>query len=172
MYIVTEMLQSGAYLLKCEQEGTIGNHYDGNMINIDAGNNAPSAELIEQVQTLIDPIENSGEDLGIAPIGHSVIVEAANAVDITITTHLTLKGSSWENLSSRVNQVIEEYFSDLRANWSESDIVVRISQIEARLLDIEGIIDIEDTKLNGSARNLYLSGEEVPVLVGVVNLWD
>ena len=246
-YIVTEMLQSGVYLLKCEQEGTIGNHYDGSLINIDAvehinssqlgevvqfganreqddvlrcryfnsfekeafggnvadykekvgsidgvgqvkvypawngggtvklrllnsGNNIPSAELIEQVQTLVDPIQNSGEGLGIAPIGHSVTVEAANIVDITITTHLTFKGSSWENASSRVNQVIEEYFSELRANWSESDIVVRISQIEARLLDIEGIIDIEDTKLNGLTRNLYLSGEEVPVLVGVVNL--
>ena len=69
-----------------------------------------------------------------------------------------------------MNQVIEDYFSELRANWSESDIVVRISQIEARLLDIDGIIDIEDTKLNGLTRNLYLSGEEVPVLVGVVNL--
>ena len=31
-------------------------------------------------------------------------------------------------------------------------------------------IDIEDTLINGSNRNLYLSGEEVPVLVGVVNL--
>ena len=246
-YIVTEMLQSGVYLLKCEQEGTSGNHYDGSLINIDAvehinsaqlgevvqfganreqddllrcryfnsfgkeafggniadykekvsaidgvgqvkvypawngggtvklrlldvGNNVPSAELIEQVQALVDPVQNSGEGLGIAPIGHRVTVEAANAVDITLTTHLTLKGSSWENVSSRVNQIIEEYFSELRANWSESDIVVRISQIEARLLDIEGIIDIEDTKLNGLGRNLYLSGEEVPILVGVVNL--
>ena len=69
-----------------------------------------------------------------------------------------------------MNQAIEKYFSELRANWSESDIVVRISQIESRLLDIEDIIDIQDTILNDSPRNLYLSGEEVPVLVGVVNL--
>ena len=48
--------------------------------------------------------------------------------------------------------------------------MVRISQIESRLLEIKGIIDIEDTQINGSTRNLYLSGEEVPVLVGVVNL--
>lgn len=246
-YIVTEMLQSGVYLLKCEQSGTIGNHYDGNLINIDtvehinsarlgevvqfganeeqddvlrcryfnsfekeafggnvadykekvgsidgvgqvkvypawngggtvklrllnSANNMPSSELIEKVQTLVDPVQSSGGGLGIAPIGHSVTVEAANKVEIHLTTHFTLKGSSWENLNSRVNEVIEDYFKELRANWSGSDIVVRISQIEARLLDIEGIIDIEDTKLNGLPRNLYLSGEEVPVLVGVVNL--
>ena len=47
--------------------------------------------------------------------------------------------------------------------------VVRISQIEARLLEIEGIIDVQGTKLNGSSTNLYLTDEQVPVLVGVTN---
>ena len=246
-YIITELVQDGAYLLKCEQSGVIGNRYDGNLINIDAveninsatlgevvqfganeeqddalrcryfnsfekeafggnitdykekigsidgvgqvkvypawngggtvklqlldkTNNIPSVDLIKTVQTLVDPVQNSGEGLGIAPIGHSVAVEAARQVKVQLTTHLTFKGSSWENVSSRVDQVIEDYFNELRANWSESDLVVRISQIESRILEIEGIIDIEDTQINGSDRNLYLSGEEVPVLVGVVNI--
>ena len=247
IYIVTEMVQNGAYLLKCEQSGVIGNRYDGNLINMDAvesinsatlgevvisganeeqddalrcryfnsfekeafggnvadykekvesidgvgqvkvypawngggavklrlldsGNNIPSSELLELVQTQVDPVQNSGKGLGIAPIGHSVTVEAVEQVEVQLTTHLTFKGSSWENVSSLVNEVIEKYFSELRAKWSESDLVVRISQIESRLLEIEGIIDIENTQINGSDRNLYLSGEEVPVLVGVVNL--
>ena len=246
-YIVTELVQDGAYLLKCEQSGVIGNRYDGDLINIDAvehinsaklgemvhfganreqddalrcryfnsfekeafggniadykekvgsidgvgqvkvysawngggtvklrllnsTNNIPSSELIEKVQALVDPVQNSGEGLGIAPIGHQVTVEAAEQIEVQLTTHLTFKGSSWENVSSLVNEVVEKYFNELRANWSESDLVVRISQIESRLLEIEGIIDIEDTMLNGLTRNLYLSGEEVPVLVGVVNV--
>lgn len=245
-YIVTEMQQTGVYLLRCEQAGTIGNKYDGDLINIDAvehismatlgevvhfganseqddalrqryfnsfekeafggnvadykekvesidgvgqvkvyptwngggtvklrilgaENNILSSELVEKVQTLVDPIQNSGEGLGIAPIGHCVTVESAEKIEITLTTHLTFKGSSWENVSNLVNEVVEEYFSELRSTWSENDIVVRISQIEARLLDISGILDIQDTKLNGSDRNMYLSGEDVPVLVGVVN---
>lgn len=247
VYIVTEMVQDGVYLLKCEQSGVIGNRYDGNLINVDAveninsaildevvhfganeeqddalrcryfnsfekeafggnvadykekvgsingvgqvkvypawngggtiklrlldsDNNIPSSELLERVQTQVDPVQNSGEGLGVAPIGHSVTVEAADQVEVQLTTHLTFKESSWENVSSLVNEIIEKYFSELRANWSENDIVVRISQIESRLLDIEGIIDIENTMLNGSSKNLYLSGEEVPVLAGVVNL--
>lgn len=247
VYIVTELVQDGAYLLKCEQSGVIGNRYHGNLINMDAveninsavlgevvhfganreqddvlrcryfnsfekesfggnvadykekvgsingvgqvkvypawngggtvklrlldsDNNIPSSELLGRVQTQVDPVQNSGEGLGIAPIGHSVTVEAAEQVEVQLTTHLTLKGSSWENVSNRVNEVIKDYFSELRAKWSENDLVVRISQIESRLLDIEGVIDIEDTQINGSDRNLYLSGEKVPVLVGVVNL--
>ena len=247
VYIVTELVQDGAYLLKCEQSGVIGNRYDGNLINIDAVeninsailaevvqfganeeqddalrcryfnsfekeafggniadykekvgsidgvgqvkvypawngggtvklqlldkvNNIPSTDLIETVQTLVDPVQNSGEGLGIAPIGHSVTVESARQVEVHLTTHLTFKGSSWENVNSLVNQVIEDYFNELRASWSKNDLVVRISQIESRILEIEGIIDIEGTQINGSDRNLYLSGEEVPVLVGVVNI--
>ncbi|WP_410497019.1 baseplate J/gp47 family protein [Cellulosilyticum sp. ST5] len=247
VYIVTELMQDGVYLLKCEQSGVIGNRYDGNLINIDAveninsailaevvqfganeeqddalrcryfnsfekeafggniadykekvgsidgvgqvkvypawdgggtvklrlldtENNIPSSELIGKVQTKVDPVQNGGEGLGIAPIGHSVTVEAANEVEVQLTTHLTFKGSSWENVCSRVDEVVENYLSELRANWSDNDLVVRISQIESKILEIEGIIDIEDTQINGSTRNLYLSGEDVPVLVGVVNI--
>lgn len=247
VYIVTELVQDGAYLLKCEQSGIIGNRYDGNLINVDAveninsailgevvhfganeeqddalrcryfnsfekeafggnvadykekvggingvgqvkvypvwngggtvklrllnsDNNIPSSELLERVQTQVDPVQNSGEGLGIAPIGHSVTVEAADQVEVQLTTHLTFKGSSWDNVSNRVNEVIKDYFSELRAKWSDNDLVVRVRQIESRILEIEGIIDIEGTQINGSDRNLYLSGEEMPVLVGGVNL--
>ena len=97
-------------------------------------------------------------------------VEAASQLEVQLTTHLTFKESSWENVSIRVNEVVEQYFNELRAKWSENDIVVRISQIESRLLEIEGIIDVENTMLNGSSKNLYLSGEDVPILVGVVNI--
>ena len=43
------MLQSSVYLLKCEQSGTIKNHYDGNLINIDAVEYIDSARLGEVV---------------------------------------------------------------------------------------------------------------------------
>ena len=136
---------------------------------LDVEHNIPSDELIQMVQEIVDPTETSGEGLGIAPIGHKVTVEGAEGVDIQLTTQLTFKGTSWENVSQDVVSVVEEYFKELRSKWSDNDVVVRISQIEARLLDIAGITDIQETKLNGSSNNLYLSDEQVPVLVGVAN---
>ena len=136
---------------------------------LDAEYNVPSAELVQMVQELVDPIETSGEGLGIAPIGHKVTVEGAEEVEVQITTQLTFKGTSWENVRQDVEAVVEKYFRELRSKWSEDDVVVRISQIEARLLEIEGIIDVQGTKLNGSSNNLYLTDEQVPVLAGVVN---
>ena len=136
---------------------------------LDAEHNVPSPELVQTVQELVDPIETSGEGLGIAPIGHKVTVEGAEEVEVQITTQLIFKGIDWDNIKNEVTSVVEEYFKQLRSKWNEEDIVVRISQIEARLLEIEGIIDVQGTKLNGSSTNLYLTDEQVPVLVGVTN---
>ena len=38
------------------------------------------------------------------------------------------------------------------------------SQVEARLLKLEGIVDISDTTINGSTDNLVLEPDEIPVL--------
>lgn len=136
---------------------------------LDTENNVPSSELVQMVQELIDPIQTSGEGLGIAPIGHKVTVEGAEEVGVQITTQLTFKETSWENVRQDVVGVVEKYFKELRSKWSENDVVIRISQIESRLLDIEGIIDVQGTKLNGNSSNLYLNDEQVPVLLGVEN---
>lgn len=136
---------------------------------LDTENNIPSAELVQMVQELVDPIETSGGGLGIAPIGHKVTVEGAEEVEVQIATQLIFKETSWENVRQDVEAVVERYFRELRSKWAENDVVVRISQIEARLLDIEGIIDVQGTKLNGSSTNLYLNDEQVPVLLGVEN---
>lgn len=139
------------------------------LLLLNSENNIPGELLIKDVQTKVDPIQNAGEGLGIAPIGHIVTVEAAEKVDIQVKCSLTFKDSSWGQVSQQVKEVVEKYFNDLREKWSETDIVVRISQIESRILDIEGIIDIQNTTLNASSSNLHLSDSQVPMLLGVVN---
>ena len=42
-------------------------------------------------------------------------------------------------------------------------LIVRISQIEIRFLDLPGIVDIANTTLNGVAQNLTLEADEIPV---------
>ena len=41
------------------------------------------------------------------------------------------------------------------------------SQIENRLLNLDGILDVADTQLNDVASNLALAQEEIPLLGGV-----
>ena len=65
---------------------------------------------------------------------------------------------------------IQRYFDNLIAAWADSDhLTVRISQLESRVLDVPGVLDISGTTLNGAAGNLELSGIAIPVLGEVEN---
>ena len=125
----------------------------------------PSSTLINRVQTLIDPTYNSGKGKGIAPIGHVVTVKGVTAKTINIATQITYQnGWDWEESSGYIQSTIDEYFKSLSKEWEDvNNIVVRISAIEQRILACPGILDIQDTELNGEAKNLQLSEHEIPV---------
>lgn len=124
--------------------------------------------LLNLVKETLDPDEYTGEGYGLAPIGHVVNVKSAKAEPITIKTTITFDvGYSWSNLQTSIDGVIEDYLLELRKTWADEDhLIVRISQIETRLLGIKGIVDINGTTINGVADNLTLGKYEVPVYEG------
>jgi len=136
---------------------------------LDADYNVPTTVLLDAVQTAIDPEQNAGEGYGLAPIGHVVSVKPAEAVEVFVKTKMVFDtGFSFSNLGAEIKEIVEAYFRELRASWEKSPyLIVRVSRIESRILDLEGVIDIQDTELNGIAANLILGRYEVPVLGGV-----
>ena len=125
----------------------------------------PSESVVVAAQTAVDSIVNSGEGDGFAPIGHRVQVIAASETAVNISTTITYDtGYSYDGLSSYIDSAIETYLLELRKTWENTDtIVVRILQIEAAIVSIEGIIDVTGTTVNGSDKNLHLTDGSVPV---------
>lgn len=125
----------------------------------------PSDELVDLVQNTIDPVGHSGLGYGVAPIGHIVTVEGVNEVVIDIATEIVFETDwSWVDVELSVRQAVDSYFQELRESWMEEEfIIVRISQLEAKILNVNGILDISGTTLNGSTKNLYLAENEIPV---------
>lgn len=127
----------------------------------------PSPTLVEQVQTAVDPLQNAGEGVGIAPIGHVVRVEGVQeeTVDLGFALYYQ-RGWSWEDVSGYVTEAINGYFLELAQSWADQDeaLVVRINQIESRLLGITGILDIANTTINEKAANHTLGLDHIPVL--------
>ncbi len=125
--------------------------------------------LLKNIQDAVDPDENAGEGYGLAPIGHMVKVESAVPVEVFVNAHITFdEGYGWGNCSAAIRESLERYLLGLRREWAEhSRIIVRASQIEAGILDVPGVIDIEATTLNGEAGNLTLGTFEIPVTGGV-----
>lgn len=133
----------------------------------------PTNEFIEQVQTILDPVPYNGNGIGVAPIGHWVQVEGVKNSNISISFKLTFLGLL-DSYKARIEAIIDEYFTELNKHWAEtkidsisnysnSGIIVRLSQIESRVLDVEGIVDIEETTLNGKHKNLMLGVDELAV---------
>ena len=123
--------------------------------------------LIDTVQTAVDPTQNAGEGLGLAPIGHVVNVTGVTPESVNITLNLTYAtGWNWDAVKSYVESVIDEYFEELAGTWASSDyLTVRVSQIESRILSgcAAMITDIGGTKINGKEENLVLDADSIPV---------
>lgn len=117
---------------------------------------APTDTLISATQTSIDAI---------APIGHIVTVQGVVGANIAIATEITYQsGWDWSSTGGYITAAIDDYFSSLAKTWEDNDnLVVRISGIEQKILACTGVIDVQNTKLNGSAANIQLNVNEIPV---------
>lgn len=126
---------------------------------------APSSEQIQQIQTAVDPTVNSGNGDGLAPIGHRVNVVAVAEKTINIETKITYElGNNYDGLKSYIDQAIEDYLLNLRKTWETSEtIIVRVLQIEAAIVAIDGILDVTGTKINGVETNLQIGDGSIPI---------
>lgn len=150
-----------------EKKLTVGGTVLLTIINSEYG--VASDALVQSVQTAIDPEVHAGEGYGLAPIGHVVKVESAKAKQINIESTLTFEpGYGWSNLQTSLEEAVSDYLLELRKEWADSQyLVVRISQIDNRLLSVPGVLDVQDTSINADRKNLNLGEYEIPVLGGV-----
>lgn len=140
------------------------------LIIIDSTFGVPTDELIESVQNTIDPVGHGGEGVGLAPIGHVVTVTGVTGKTVNVVTNINYQpGWSWDSAKSYILNAIDLYFKELSKEWDENEnLIVRISQLESRLLSCEGVLDVTGTTLNGSNSNILLNMDEIPIR-GTVN---
>ena len=130
----------------------------------------PDTELVAEVQNIIDPTQD-GEGVGYAPIDHIVTVFAGAESTINVSVKITPvhTETTWDNISQSVTEVIEDYFTELKASWDKADaLIVRPSQILARLLGLDMILDISECMVNGGTSNVMLGENEIPKVGEVI----
>ena len=116
----------------------------------------PTDDFIDDIQTMIDPEMNCGEGKGIAPIGHFATVVPVNMTSVDVEVSIVYNtGASWETVGQKVKDAVDAYLAGLNERWQNNDhIVVRIAHLESALLDIPGVLDIQNTTINGVESNL------------------
>lgn len=126
----------------------------------------PGAELLTQLKQTIDPAEKTGLGYGMAGIDHRVTVEGVEKVLVNVQTTISYQpGWNYEASKTYIEKAIDGYLLELAKAWeSEGDngLVVRVSRLETALLNAQGVLDVQGTRLNGQASNLVLSKMQIP----------
>lgn len=139
------------------------------LVILDSEFNIPTSTLIEYVKTHVTS-DNSENGLGIAPIGHTVTVVGASATNINVGINVMLaSGYSQETVSESIKETIGEYIRTIRGSWEKNEtLTIRIAHIDSRVLNVDGVLDVGETTINGTQSNIIVSSEHVPVLGEVV----
>ena len=137
---------------------------------LDTNFNKANDTLIDYVQNIIDPTMDA-TGVGIAPIGHIVTVDTADEVEINISSVIVCDtGCTFSGLKAKLLKVLDEYLLEIRKSWAEqTNHIVRIAQIESRILAVDGIVDITNTKINGVENNLTLDKYQIPITGDMTN---
>ena len=139
-------------------------------------NKTPTSEFVRKVQEIVDPEPYHQQGVGTAPVGHYVTVQGTTDKTVNISMRVTMKDSfNLEDVKPQIKKAIEAYFTELNATWKDTQIVtsnefsnvgliLRLSRIESKVLDITGVLDVEELKINGNNRNLELGVDDLAKL--------
>lgn len=132
---------------------------------LDSEYKTPGAALVSAVQETVDPAGKQGEGEGLAAIFHVVDILPCASVAVDVEADITLDtGYTWEELLPAVQERLDAYFLELARGWEDGEyITVRVLNINTAAAGVEGVVDVQDTALNGKRENLLLDPDAVPV---------
>lgn len=129
----------------------------------DESNRCATNELIKKVQDYFQPADDPAS--GLAPIGHLVTVKTSSDLSLAISASIRCSiGSSYELIKTKVEQSIRDYVAAI----GFKDEIVYVSRLMVAILNVEGVIDVQNLKINGSETNIALNktaeSYQVPVI--------
>ncbi|EHR37692.1 hypothetical protein GXM21_04920 [Megamonas funiformis] len=129
------------------------------------GDDEPATdELVKKVQDYIAGDNNLGERQ--APIGADVTVISAEAITININANVVIDKeiTTLEKVQALFKNSVENY---LKENAFNSN-TIYLSKIGGLLININGVLDYTDLKLNNNTENIPTNDEQVAVTGEVV----
>ncbi|MCY6957967.1 baseplate J/gp47 family protein [Clostridium brassicae] len=149
------------------------------VIIIDSNMQPASADLVNTVQEYIDPKgeydSNTntwslwGTGTGQSAIGNYCSVVSAIAKNIDIACSISKdNGYSDEEIKANISNKITEYLKEI----AFSTIVNYVSnaKVISLILSANGVLDVQNVKVNGSINNNVIIGEEEVAVMGTVTL--
>lgn len=121
-----------------------------------------SKNIVDQVQKYIDPNKN-GDGTGVATIGAVTTVEAAKTTSIKVTIKGIKFSGDVTTLKEEVKDTIDRYIRQTAFNTD----YVSIAKIGALIIDVDGVTDFKELKLNDAHDSISVANDACAVLSGV-----
>ena len=155
---------SGVGGVKVVRRVTGQHHIDCYVQAADYG--VPTSGLLDTVKETMDPSDHEGEGVGLCPFGHVLHVYGVTSTTINVTADFTYEdGYSIENTRTAMQTAAGQYVTSLASSWQDSDsLLVRRARVEAKLIEVTGIADVQNLRLNGTDSNITLESTVVPVM--------
>ncbi|HIZ56036.1 MAG TPA: baseplate J/gp47 family protein [Firmicutes bacterium] len=145
---------------------------------VDSEQKPAGEEFLQSLQNAIDPQGQSGQGLGLAPIGHQVSITTPDALEISVSAQVRLApDASLTQVKEDAAEAIEGYLAEVRKNWDNADSLnqyelwVFASRINAAILDTAGVTNVTGLTVNGGG-DIQLTEtaelQQIPVLGEVV----
>jgi len=144
------------------------------LVIITSGYEIPTSAVIDEIQTLIDPLQNQGEGIGKAPIGHIVTVVAPTAYELTISCNISFESTyTLESLREPIENAVKNYINEVQKEWADNtSITIYISRLIGVIISVPGVTNVENLKINNSSDNVTIdvtsSGNPYPILEEVI----
>ncbi len=96
-------------------------------------------------------------------------MDTVEEVKINISTNITItEQANIDTIKATIESETQKYLLEIRKTWeNDNNLIVRISQIESRILNVNNVLDIANTQINGGTSNVELLSNEIPILGNV-----
>lgn len=121
-----------------------------------------SENVVKLVQDYIDPNKN-GDGSGVATIGAVTTVVSAKTTPIKVTIKGVKFSGDVNTLKAEIKDTIDRY---IRQSAFNTD-YVSIAKIGALIIDIDGVTDFKELKLNDAHDSIQIENDACGVLSGV-----
>lgn len=127
------------------------------LVVIDANSQPASEELCEEIYNHI--MSPDDPEQRIAPVNSKLVVVPPETITVKISATVTTEnGVGIEAIRTDFYEELLEYYKTAMAQG-----IVRINEVSAILIDINGVADFTGLKLNGSTNNISVGDNKMPI---------
>ena len=109
-------------------------------------------EFAKNLKEQIDPDEDTGQGVGIAPIGHYVTITTPVKKYVNVSMSVELMNTvTLETIKEDIERKISEYFETVRKSFGQNvNLTIYRARIIEKVLELKEVLNVKDVVLNGN----------------------